>query len=72
MKTCRVLLKITVYLTAVTLLMTVASGCWSRKEIEDLAFVVAVGVDMSPSGNIQITAQFAKPGAMGRLRAEVR
>jgi len=70
MKTCRVLLKITVYLTAVTLLMTVASGCWSRKEIEDLAFVVAVGVDMSPSGNIQITAQFAKPEAMGSAEGQ--
>ena len=55
----------TACLVTITLVMTVTSGCWSRKEIEDLAFVMAMGVDRSPSGNIQMTAQFAKPGAMG-------
>lgn len=58
-------LRLTVYLIAIMSLMWAASGCWSRREIEDLAFVMAIGVDRSPSGNIQMTAQFAKPEAMG-------
>ena len=31
---------------------------------------MAIGVDRSPSGNIQTTAQFAKPGAMGSAEGQ--
>ena len=65
MKTSKALMYTTVYLTVTALLMTVATGCWSRKEIESLAFVTAVGVDRSPSGKIQMTASFAKSGVLG-------
>lgn len=40
-------------------------GCWSRREINDLAIVLATGVDQAPGGNIRLTVQIARPRAFG-------
>ena len=41
------------------------AGCWDHQEIENLAFVLAVGLDRDPAtGLIQVTAQVAKPSAV--------
>jgi len=46
-------------------LMTTA-GCWNRREIESIGFVLAAGIDEAPQqGKIQVTVQIAKPFAIG-------
>ncbi|MGE5587013.1 MAG: Ger(x)C family spore germination protein [Clostridia bacterium] len=46
--------------------MATATGCWSRKEIETVGFVLAGGVDEAQEeGKIQLTVQIAKPFATG-------
>lgn len=40
-------------------------GCWSRKEINDLAIVLATGVDQASDGKIRLTVQIARPRAFG-------
>ena len=45
--------------------MTTA-GCWNRREIETIGFVLAAGIDEAPQqGKIQVTVQIAKPFAIG-------
>ncbi|HWI53735.1 MAG TPA: Ger(x)C family spore germination protein [Symbiobacteriaceae bacterium] len=45
-------------LVAVSLLLT---GCWDRKEIEDVGFVMAIGLDKGQGGKIAVTMQLAIP-----------
>lgn len=41
------------------------SGCWDRREIETLAFVLAAGIDRDETtGQVQVTAEVARPGAV--------
>ncbi|BAS26450.1 Ger(x)C family spore germination protein [Limnochorda pilosa] len=49
---------------AVVLVALLAGGCWSRREVETLAFVVAAGVDRTPDGRIQLTVQIPIPSAL--------
>lgn len=49
------------FLLCATLLL---AGCWSAREIEDLAFVMAMGVDTDPKG-VRITYQLALPAPGG-------
>lgn len=37
------------------------SGCWNRREVETLAFVLASGVDKTEDGQVRLTVQLAKP-----------
>ncbi len=54
-------LRIAVTLLALGLLV----GCWDRKELNELAIVVAIGLDRSPEG-YQATAQVIDPSTMQR------
>lgn len=38
-------------------------GCWSRKELGQLAIVLAAGIDRAPNGSILLTLQIARPKA---------
>lgn len=50
----------------VTLLaLLLLSGCWSYREINELALVMAVGVDLTEDDRIRVTVQIARPGASG-------
>jgi spore germination protein KC len=40
------------------------SGCWDKKEIEDLAFLGALGLDREDNGDIIISALIVKPFAI--------
>lgn len=41
------------------------TGCWNRREIETLGFVLAVGLDKAPEeGKIMVTVHIAKPFAI--------
>jgi spore germination protein KC len=44
------------------LCVTVLSGCWSKKELTDLAFVIAVGIDKTKDGKFAMTFQVVNPG----------
>lgn len=45
---------------------SVVTGCWDRREIEDIGFVVSAAIDLQPdTGDILLTAQIAKPFAIG-------
>lgn len=67
-----------VAIVALVLLLSLSAGCWNRREIETLGFVVAVGVDTSlgathwdspdvhgdPMPRMQCTVQIIKPSAI--------
>ncbi|NGQ93675.1 Ger(x)C family spore germination protein [Brevibacillus sp. SYP-B805] len=44
------------------LCLTMLSGCWSKKELTDLAFVIAVGIDKTKEGQYVTTYQVVNPG----------
>lgn len=54
--------KITILLLLV-LLTGLLGGCWSRKEITEVAVVLGTGVDWTADGRIRLTVQIARPGA---------
>jgi len=45
-------------LAAVAVLM---SGCWDRREVNELAIVLGAGIDLAPGGQVRLTLQLAKP-----------
>lgn len=40
------------------------TGCWSRKELNELALVMALGIDLVPEG-YAVTVQVMNPGETG-------
>lgn len=52
-------------LTFYFLLLTsiiILSGCWSHKELTDIALVAALGIDRSEEGKYKVTFQLVNPG----------
>jgi spore germination protein KC len=47
------------------LIMPLLSGCWSRMEVNDLAFVTAAGIDKMENGKIRLALQMAIPRILG-------
>jgi spore germination protein KC len=46
------------------------TGCWNRRELEEIAFVTAVAVDQAvEAGKIQLTVHIAKPFALAQVGA---
>lgn len=41
-------------------ILLLSTGCWSRRELEDLAFVLAMGVDIEDDGSFKIIAQIGE------------
>lgn len=39
-------------------------GCWSRRELNKLAIVLGTGVDLAKDGQVKLSLQIIKPGAM--------
>lgn len=51
-------------LVALALVLTpLLTGCWDRRELEELAFVLALGLDRAPRG-VQVSAMIAIPSKM--------
>lgn len=40
------------------------SGCWNKRELNELAIVMGTGVDLTPDGQISVTAQIIRPAGM--------
>ncbi|MEW6770316.1 MAG: Ger(x)C family spore germination protein [Bacillota bacterium] len=52
-------------LAMVLLVLTVfAGGCWDLREVEDLAFVLAIAVDTTPRGEFKLLVQVINPRAL--------
>ncbi len=43
-------------------LLLLTPGCWNRREVDELAIVTAVGLDLLPGNKFLITSQVAKTG----------
>ncbi|WP_308639479.1 Ger(x)C family spore germination protein [Paenibacillus silvisoli] len=48
----------------VLLLLTVTTGCWNLREPDQLAFILAAGLDLNEEGKLEITSQIAVPAAI--------
>lgn len=44
--------------------MFIMTSCWSRREIEDLRFIMGLGISKTESGLYTVTVQFANPEAI--------
>src|SRR5690606_8291091 len=60
----RRLRRVAIVLSMVTPLMLI-SGCWDKKELNEVAVVIGVGVDLNPDGRFEVTAQVIKPTTQG-------
>jgi spore germination protein KC len=59
--------KLRMILALLILTTTVLTGgCWDRMEIENIAFVNAIGVDRAGSGNLLVTFYVVNPDAMSK------
>jgi spore germination protein KC len=56
--------RVGILLSLLAVLMLV-SGCWDKKELNEVAVVIGVGVDLDPDGKYQVTAQVIKPTTQG-------
>ncbi len=52
-------------LIAITILAVTISGCYDLREIDDLAYVVAIGLDKGENNYLKMTLQFVVPVALG-------
>ncbi len=55
--------KLLACLTLFVIMSGFLSGCWSRKELSELAIVLGAGVDRTPDNQVRLTLQLARPGA---------
>lgn len=53
----------------IIIIMFTASGCWSRREINNLSIARTIAVDKEPDGKTRLTYLFAKPGAFAKMGA---
>ncbi|HEX2924968.1 MAG TPA: Ger(x)C family spore germination protein [Ruminiclostridium sp.] len=55
---------------AVILLLTFSAilltGCWDRKELNQLGIAMAIGLDKTEEGRIELTSEIVRPSAMGK------
>ncbi|NOU86435.1 Ger(x)C family spore germination protein [Paenibacillus sp. LMG 31460] len=58
-------MRVRILLVLILLMMPVLSGCWSRIEVNDLAFVTAAGIDKMEDGKIRLALQVAIPRMLG-------
>jgi len=50
---------------AVLAVMALAGGCWDKKELNEVAVVIGVGVDLGNDDRFNLTAQVIKPTTQG-------
>lgn len=62
--------KTIVTLIFIILLVMVTTGCWNRRELNDLAIVMAIGVDKQGK-EYQVSAQVVVPGEVGKKGTSV-
>ncbi|MCL5676438.1 MAG: Ger(x)C family spore germination protein, partial [Firmicutes bacterium] len=55
---------------AVTVLSALLTGCWNLEEIENRAFVLGIGFDLTPEGEVECTIQTPRPQALNFARSQ--
>lgn len=50
--------------------MIFLTGCWNLEEIENRSFVLGVGFDLTPEGQVQCTVQLPRPQALNFARGQ--
>ncbi|MFS0907582.1 Ger(x)C family spore germination protein [Priestia aryabhattai] len=50
------------FLLLMMMITVLLSSCWSKKELTDLAFVSAMGIDKTKNGRYRLTLQIINPG----------
>ncbi|NHN29202.1 Ger(x)C family spore germination protein [Paenibacillus agricola] len=63
------LLRRAALLGALVLVILASAGCWDRKEINDLAFVMGAAIDQKSDGVIELSVQVFLPKAAGAGQA---
>lgn len=58
------ILRIALPWTAIALCLGILTGCWDRKEMDELAFVMASGLDLAENGELVTSLQIALPIAL--------
>ncbi|GGB54004.1 Ger(x)C family spore germination protein [Fictibacillus barbaricus] len=53
--------RIITILTVLTLLLSLTTGCWNRRELNELAITLAMGLDLTKDGKYLVTAQVVNP-----------
>ncbi|HBI55824.1 MAG TPA: hypothetical protein DDY38_03230, partial [Firmicutes bacterium] len=48
-------------LISILIVALLISGCWSRREMESLVYILVLGIDQGENGNFKIYAQVGKP-----------
>ncbi|RAP76024.1 Ger(x)C family spore germination protein [Paenibacillus montanisoli] len=48
----------------ILLLVSVTTGCWNLREPDQLAFIIAAGLDLNDEGQLEIASQIAVPAAL--------
>ncbi|MFA4884617.1 MAG: Ger(x)C family spore germination protein [Desulfotomaculaceae bacterium] len=62
--------KLLACLALLIIMAGILSGCWSRKEMSELAIVLGAGIDRTPDGQVRLTLQLARPGALAGAGGE--
>lgn len=59
------MIKRRIKLTALLVISLLLTGCWSRRELEDLGFATLLAIDRAGEGQIEVSVQLAITGANG-------
>lgn len=51
-------------LSAIIICSVLLTGCWDRRELNEIGIVVAIALDKDEAGNIIMTSQVVRPGAL--------
>ncbi|HWQ41443.1 MAG TPA: Ger(x)C family spore germination protein [Desulfosporosinus sp.] len=52
------------FLLCILSIFLLTTGCWDRKELDQVAIAAAIGIDKGADQKIQLTVQIIKPGAL--------
>jgi len=50
----------------ISILSLLLTGCWSRRELNELGIAFALGLDEGKNGNVRVTAQIVDPGMIAQ------
>jgi spore germination protein KC len=58
--------KKTCLLVLIVGILFMITGCWDNRDVTELNFITAMGLDKTPEGSIEITIEMPRPSLMGK------
>ncbi|WP_054637410.1 hypothetical protein [Thalassobacillus sp. C254] len=52
-------------MTFLLLLAFLQTGCWDRLEVNDMALILATGINVVENGNVEVSAEISLPSPQG-------